>query len=48
MNKKTKREIENQIKAYEKRRANLNRKQSARMYQKISNRIYRLKQKLQA
>ena len=48
MNKKTRREIERQIKIWEKARATLNRKQSIRMYNKISNRIYKLKQKLEA
>jgi len=48
MNKKTKREIERQIKVWEKARATLNRKQSIRLYQKISNRIHNLKQKLKA
>jgi len=48
MKKKTKREIEKQIKIWESARATLNRKQSIRMYNKISNKIYNLKQKLKA
>jgi hypothetical protein len=47
MNKKTKKQIEAEIKKAERARATLNRKQSIRLYQKFSSQIHRLKQQLE-